>query len=157
MPGFRVPGSFCEVSVLTIIYQDDFDALLGCQALGESGECLRASASHSGGEEQFCRSKTVSVWTSKKISFNCLGPKLLETKPHLGPMMLYHKEMVYHKESVTPPAQEDCKGVFFMACFFLCRQEGQCLGIPMLPLGLCLENLHLPGKFRCSFGVPGFR
>ena len=91
---------------------------MGCQALGESGDSLRASASHSGGEGQFCRSKTVSFWTSKTISFNLLGPKLLETKPHLGPMMLYHKEKVYHKESVPPPAQEDRKGVFFYGMLF---------------------------------------
>ena len=85
MQGFMVSESFCEVSVLTLIYQKSVDALVRCQVLGESGDPLRTFASHSGGEGQFCRSKTVGFWTSKKISFNFLGPKLLETKPHLGP------------------------------------------------------------------------
>ena len=85
MPGLMVSESFCEVSVLTLIYQKSFDALLGCQALGDSGDPLRTFASHSGGEGQFCRSKTVRFWTSNKISFNFFGPKFLETKSHLGP------------------------------------------------------------------------
>ena len=70
--------------------------------------------------------------------------------------MLYHKERVYHKESVTPPAQEHHKGVFFMASFFLCRQEGQCIGIPMLPLGQVFIA-YIVGHYRVHKGKEGAR
>ena len=106
MPGLMVSESFCEVSVLTLIYQAGFDALLGCQALGDSGDPLRTFASHSGGEGLFCRSKTVSFWTSKKISFNCLGPKQL----HSMKEFLLHEGFSFLMLFLAPLQTSDTEG-----------------------------------------------